>query len=219
MTQKNLKNIKHIFCPNCRNLISFEDIFSKINRNLEFLFCNLCGIKINLSDYGLECYYNKINTLAKEMDPMMERSSLNNENNNPYEIFSREEENYEKFNKLIENKILMVKKSTLDYQLSNILSEFFVYGENFKLSIFGIYFICKILPEKYGLDKNFFTGNELNNLLQKHNQFFNIVQKKLKQRKFIKYFGNITKESNSNRKMWKISKKCYLIISLPKKKE
>jgi len=83
----------------------------------------------------------------------------------------------------------------------------FNYGESLKLGILAIYYICKIFPKNSKIDKIFFSGSELNFILEKHAQFFYKVNDRLENNNLIKFYGTVTRKEKSNEKIYLITEK------------
>jgi len=74
-----------------------------------------------------------------------------------------------------------------------------------QLGILTIYYICEIFPKKSEIDKKFFSASELNYILDKHSQFFYTINKSLKEKDLIRYFGTVTRKKKSNEKIYIIT--------------
>jgi len=83
----------------------------------------------------------------------------------------------------------------------------FRYGESLHQGIVGIYYICEIFPKKFRIKKTFFSGNELYYILDKHSQFFYTINKNLKDKDLIRYYGTVTRKKKSNEKIYIITEK------------
>ncbi len=83
----------------------------------------------------------------------------------------------------------------------------FRYGESLHQGIVGIYYICEIFPKKFMIKKTFFSGNELYYILDKHSQFFYTINKNLKDKDLIRYYGTVTRKKKSNEKIYIITEK------------
>jgi len=83
----------------------------------------------------------------------------------------------------------------------------FNYGESLKLGILAIYYICIIFPKNSKIDKIFFSGSELNFILEKHSQFFYKINDRLENNNLIKFYGTVTRKEKSNEKIYLITEK------------
>jgi hypothetical protein len=77
MTTKNLINQDYIYCPECRTVISFQEIFHKINVSLDYFFCPTCGKKINLIGYNLKGSKKANYSVAISLDEEAVDSAIN----------------------------------------------------------------------------------------------------------------------------------------------
>ncbi len=73
--------------------------------------------------------------------------------------------------------------------------------QTLQLAIVTIYYICEIFPKNSVNAKTFFSGSELNYILDKHSQFFYTINKSLKYQDLIRYYGTVTRKKKSNEKI------------------
>jgi len=76
-----------------------------------------------------------------------------------------------------------------------------------QLAILTIYYICEIFQKNSEIDKKFFSGSELNYILDKHSQYFYSIKKKLEESDLIQYYGTVTRKKKSNEKIYIITEK------------
>jgi len=74
-----------------------------------------------------------------------------------------------------------------------------------KLRILTIYYICEIFPKNSEIDKKFFSGSELNYILDKHSHFFYTINESLKDKNLIRYYGTVKRKKKSNEKIYIIT--------------
>ena len=99
-------------------------------------------------------------------------------------------------------KSIMTVKCTQE----ELLGKIFKFGESLQLGILTIYYICDIFPKKNEIDKLFFSGKELSQILSKSEFFFNNIRRELLDENFVQYCGTISKKKHSFVKIYTITK-------------